>query len=271
MISEHPNPQGSQAATVETLELVARGMCSDLYALPQNRILKLLHKRFARELAERELAITRALHASGVPTAAAYELREMDSRFGIVLERIDGRSLLQVVERKPWKLFYAARLLADLHAGVHQHLAPQCLPTQRSQCERWFANARDFTPEQRTSALASLAQLPEGNTLCHGDMHPANILLSSGGPVIIDWSAATRGHALVDVARTCVLFESAKLPPESPVYMHLLLAVSRRLLHRTYLRRYLELTGATLSDITKFLPIQRAAGSAWRAGQDLTR
>jgi uncharacterized protein (TIGR02172 family) len=246
-------------------QLVAKGMTSDLFAWPKNRLLKLLHPRFPREVAEREFTITHALHVAGLPAPAAYELYELDGRFGFILERIDGISLLQLVERKPWKLFYAARLLAELHAQVHQHTAPSTLPTQRSQLERWLANARDFTPSERRAAEASLAQLPDGEILCHGDMHPANILLSSRGPIIIDWSTATRGHTPADVARTCILFESAGLPPGSPLYMRTLLALSRRLLYRTYIRRYLALSNTPLPAITKFLPIQRAATSAWRS------
>jgi aminoglycoside phosphotransferase (APT) family kinase protein len=254
------NESNSQLA-----ELVSKGATSDIFAWSENRLLKLLHPRYPREVAERECEIIRSLHATGCPAPRAYEVLELDGRFGFVLERIDGISLLQLVERKPWKLFYSARLLADLHAQVHQYTAPLNLPTQRSQLERWFAQAKDFTVRQRTAAAASLAQLPDGGTLSHGDFHPANILLSSRGPIIIDWSTATRGNALVDVARTCVLFESSKLPPQSPTYMHLLLAVSRRLLYRTYLHRYLALAGVSRPEITKFLPIQRAAQSAWRA------
>jgi len=244
-----------------------KGGTSDLFTAPQNRLLKLLHPRYPRARAELEFQNTAAIHAAGLPAPAVYELQERDGRFGFVLERIDGISLLQLVERKPWKLFYAACLLAEIHSSVHQHTAPATLPTQRSQLERWLSDARDFSPAERHAAERSLAQLPDGNVLSHGDIHPANILLSSRGPVIIDWSTATRGYPPADVARTSVLFESANLPPGSPLYMRTLLAVARRLLHRTYLRRYVALRGGALTEISKFLPIQRAATSAWRCNQ----
>jgi aminoglycoside phosphotransferase (APT) family kinase protein len=263
MITEPSTPRPPQVSTLPSLKLVARGMVSELYDWPQNRLLKLLHARFPREVAEREFEITRALHAAGVPVPAVYELQEIDGRFGFVIERIDGISLLQLAERRPWKLFYVARLLADLHAALHQHTAPPPLPTQRSQLERWLADARDFTPAERKAAETSLAQLPDGDTLCHGDFHPANILLSNRGPVIIDWSTGTRGHSFSDVARTSILFESAPLPPQSPWYMHLLLALSRRLLYRTYLRRYLRLRKASIEEVSRFLPAQRAARAAF--------
>ena len=56
---------------------------------------------------------------------------------------------------------------------------------------------------------------------------------------------------------------------ESPIMLRVslmrsFLSATRRLLHRAYLRRYLALTHTTLEEITRFLPIQRAAASALR-------
>jgi len=245
-------------------EKIAKGGTSDLFVFDQNRVVKLLHPRFPRSNAQLEFEITSALAATGIPAPAVFEVVERDGRFGIVFERVDGVSLLQLVERKPWKLFYAARLLAELHAQVHQYTAPKTLPSQRQQLERWLANALDFTVDQRRAAEASLLLVPQGTAICHGDFHPGNILLTRRGPVIIDWSTGTQGDPLVDVARTAALFEEANLPPGSPWYMRLLLALARRLLYRAYLDRYFRLRGGTREEILRFLPVQRAATSAWR-------
>jgi aminoglycoside phosphotransferase (APT) family kinase protein len=250
-------------------ELIGIGLTAEIFAWESGRVLKLFFARLPRAKAELEFQITRALHTAGCPVPAAYDLIDIDGRTGIVLERIEGASLLKLVERQPWKFFYAARLLADLHAQIHQLTAPSELPTQRRQLEDWLARAQDFskdlTTEQRRAAEASLALLPVGSAVCHADFHPDNILLSPRGPIIIDWTGGTRGHPQADVARTCVLFESANLPAGSPPHMHLLLACSRRLLHRAYLRRYLAVTHTTRESITRFLPIQRAATIALRS------
>jgi uncharacterized protein (TIGR02172 family) len=253
-----------QSAVPEAKQIIGKGFTSDVFALGEKRVLKLLHPRYPAAKAELELEITNSVRATGFPAPKAYELLERDGRFGIVFEQIDGISLLQLVERKPWKLFYGARLLAELHAQLHRTTSPAKLPPQRAQLETWLKNAHDFTAAERSAAEKSLALVPGGNSICHGDFHPGNILLSGRGPIIIDWSGATRGDAIVDVARTSVLFESANLPPHSPWHTHMLLAIARRLLHRTYLRRYLQLRPGSMTDIRRFLPIQRAATSAWR-------
>ena len=243
---------------------ICRGGTSDIYPIGGREILKLLYARYPRSKAEREFEVTREVSLAGLPVPAVREVAEIEGRWGIILERIDGPSLLQFVERRPWKLFFAAGLLAELHAKIHQITAPAALPSQRSQLESWLANAHDFSCEQRKAAEESLALVPSGSRICHGDFHPANILLSSEGPRIIDWSTATRGDPVVDVGRTCVLFESANLPPDSPGHTRFLLAVARRLLHRTYLKRYFQLCPGSLDQLRRYLPIQRAATSAWR-------
>src|SRR5215208_6941645 len=112
------------AGPLETTELVGRGFCSDVYAWGEGRVLKLFHGWVARDLADYEFAVTRAVHAAGLPVPAAYELVEVEGRTGIVFERIDGVSLLEAVQARPWALFGAIRQLADLHARIHRCPAP---------------------------------------------------------------------------------------------------------------------------------------------------
>jgi hypothetical protein len=70
---------------------------------------------------------------------------------------------------------------------------------------------------------------------------------------------------LADVARTSVLFERASLPSNTPVHIKILMKFVRRLLHRTYLKRYLEIRGGSLEEIERWRVAQRMAGSAWQA------
>ena len=55
--------------------------------------------------------------------------------------------------------------------------------------------------------LGSIADMPDGDRLCHGDFHPMNILGEASQPVIIDWSDARRGDPAADVCRTYLLMK----------------------------------------------------------------
>jgi hypothetical protein len=54
------------------------------------------------------------------------------------------------------------------------------------------------------------------------------------GPVVIDWSSASRGDPLGNVAYTSRLMWAANLPPWSPGYMHLLLKCLLSVMYRSY-------------------------------------
>ena len=248
-------------------DLIGTGLTSEVFSWGEERVLKLFFSWVSRATIQREFLVSQSIRATGVAMPATFELVEIEKRQGIVFERIRGESLLHRVERRPWQLFRGARQLAELHARVHFRCAPVNLPTQHEQLEGWIERAEDFTDDQKAAARRHLQQLPAGRVLCHGDFHPGNILLTPLGPVIIDWSAATRGHALADVARTSVLFESASLPPTTPIHIKLLMKIARRLLHKTYLRRYLELCPGSLQEIEFWRVVQRMGGSAWRAAR----
>jgi uncharacterized protein (TIGR02172 family) len=246
-------------------QLIGTGLTSEVFSWGPDQALKLFLAWIQPEAIERELAVTQAIRAAGAPAPAAFRSIRVGTRVGLIFERIRGRSLLQQVEARPWKLFAAARLLADLHAQIHSYSATQELPTQSEQLLGWIRDADEFTEAQKAQALDRLTKLPEGRTICHGDFHPGNVLLTKTGPIIIDWSVATRGHPPTDIARTSVLFESAKLPPQTRFNVRLLMKFSRRLLHSTYLNRSLALGRVTIEEIELWRGVQRLVGSGWRA------
>jgi uncharacterized protein (TIGR02172 family) len=256
--------ESAQQTTPATL--IGKGLTCEVFSYGEGRVIKLYHSSRPISLAHREFLVSQAVHQAGLPSPAVVEITQVGNRNGIVFEHVRGNSMLRVVELKPYKLFWAARLLAELHARVHASGAPQEIPEQHEQIERWIQEGDAYlTADQKATSRQLLAQLPPGNCLCHGDFHPANILMTATGPVIIDWSTGTRGHPLADMARTSVLFESARLPDDSPWHTHLLMKLSRQLLHATYLKRYLKLRGGTLEEIEKWRVLQRLATTAIRA------
>jgi uncharacterized protein (TIGR02172 family) len=249
--------------TLEIAPLVGKGFCSDVYAWGEGRVLKLFHGWVARERAEREYAATRAVHAAGLPAPAAYELVEVEGRFGIVFERIDGVSLLEYTQARPWALFGAIRQFAELHAQIHRSTAPAGLPTLRQRIAARI-EASDAPAVDKQAARDRLADLPDGTALCHGDYHPGNVLVTPRGHVLIDWGSASHGDPMGDVACTSRLMRSAKLPPWSPGYMHLLLKCLRPAMHRSYLKRYLQLQPGTQRQVEIWRAPLAVAARSWR-------
>jgi Ser/Thr protein kinase RdoA (MazF antagonist) len=94
--------------------------------------------------------------------------------------------------------------------------------------------------EKKDFVIDNLNNLPDSNSICHCDFHPDNIILSSRGPVVIDWVNSLIGNPLADVARTSLMLRSFVLPPEPTPYW-IKNRTSRLKFHSIYLEEYLKL------------------------------
>jgi aminoglycoside phosphotransferase (APT) family kinase protein len=160
--------------------LIASGRDADIYGYGDGLVLR--RARGGRSL-EAEARVMEYARSHGYPVPAVDHLS--DDGTDLVMERVDGPQMVQVLERRPWTIRANGALLGDLHRRLHQIPGPDWL---------------------RPSPLS------EGDRLIHLDLHPLNILLGPSGPVVIDWSNARRGAPVSDVALTWVLMLAGEVP-----------------------------------------------------------
>lgn len=164
--------------------------------------------------------------------------------------------MLETFKAKPGRFFRFARLLAELQAELHTCRVPE-LPSLRQRLEKKIRETEMLPSDVRRAILATLDKLPDDDCLCHGDFHPDNVLLTARGPIIIDWTDATRGSPLADVARTSLLLRVGALPPGPSALW--LLRVGRRWFHLAYLKRYFQLRPGDPRQLSAWQPVIAAA------------
>jgi aminoglycoside phosphotransferase (APT) family kinase protein len=230
------------------------GRTAEVYAWGEGRVLKLYRDWTPERWVEEERLGTALAHQAGLPAPAVHGVEVVEGRRGIVFERLEGPSLMSEVGRKPWLGVWAARTLAEVHAAIHARRVPgDGMPTMRQRL-RWCIADSGLPEDLQRRAGAALEGLPDGEFLCHCDLHPDNVILTRRGPVVIDWGAACVGHPLADVARTALTLRIGCAPgarPPGPVA-----SAGRALLTRAYLRRYLRSTGAARREVDAWaLPV----------------
>jgi tRNA A-37 threonylcarbamoyl transferase component Bud32 len=181
--------------------LVARGRWTDVYDVGGGRILKRYRDPAAAPIAAFEAAVMAHARAHGLPVPEVFDVREGD----LVMERIDGPTMLQGVTRRPHTMSHHARTLGELHQAVHAVAAPEGLE-------------HPFGP---------------GGVLLHLDLHPDNVILARSGPVLIDWQGAVAGPAAADVAHTWLLIRTSVVP--GPLFQRAIGSVGQRLFAKTFL------------------------------------
>ena len=121
------------------------------------------------------------------------------------MEHLEGPTMLKSLGDRPWRF----RRIADQLAELHTRLAG--LPTGG------FEIPVRFEPAE---------------CLVHLDLHPGNVMLTSRGPVVIDWSNAGMGPRGADVATTWILLTIGEADDISVALRPFVGALRRRLLRR---------------------------------------
>jgi len=193
---------------MKLLDPLAQGPCSELYALDGGRVLKLFRSGYAARAIEAELRLARSAHDAGIPTPRAERIIETRGRRGIVFEHCEGPTLLQHILARGAPPERLAEVFFGLQRAVHASAAP--FPDMKERVAAKIARAQRAPAALRKLALERLARLPAGAAACHGDFHPANVIMSPKGPMIVDWQDAGRGDAAADAMRSLLLLRYAR-------------------------------------------------------------
>jgi len=188
---------------------IARGRHAELYLLEPARVLKLFRPGFSRQAIEAELRHAAAAHAAGIPTPRPEGIIESNGRSGIVFERCEGPTLFHMIAERAAPPARLAQIFFGLQRAIHA-AAPAGFPDIKEQLAAKIAHARRASPALRQRALEVLARLPAGAAACHGDFHPANVIITDRGPVVVDWVDAGRADAALDAARSLLLLRFAR-------------------------------------------------------------
>ena len=197
------------------VQLIASGRDADVFDLGDGRVLR-RHKDGRPATKQAELLRYAAAH--GYPVPALHDASGPD----LVLEKLDGPEMQEVL--RPWNIARNARILAGLHRRLHEIPPMPGLETP----------------------------FGEPRALLHLDLHPRNVLMTSRGPVVIDWANAANGPGQADVALMYVIGKTSRI--DGPAVTRLVLGAGRdRFIHAF-------VAGAADAEFARVLP----AVAEWR-------
>ncbi|MEA2358205.1 MAG: hypothetical protein QOI62_1465 [Solirubrobacteraceae bacterium] len=162
-----------------------------------------------------EARYAEAARGAGAPAPRLLGIEQIAGRAASVWERVDGTSMWQLVVDRPEQGAALGQLLADVQHALFMLVPPVTLPRQRDRLVSKIRRAAATVDASLGRALAFLPPAVSTPRLCHGDLHPSNIILGRDGPVIVDWFDASRGDPIADVARSSMtLLGDGASPPE---------------------------------------------------------
>ena len=219
-------------------------------------MLKILRPGFPDTLGEEEAVAAAMADAAGVGAPRFFGITRVDGRIALIYERRDGPSMLERLIARPWLAHRLGTVLGELHATMHGSSAPR-LPDLVAATREAIRGAEALAGADASArALDRIEGLPAGDSLCHGDFHPGNVVMSASGPAVIDWLTAGSGPPAADVARTLFLIRDGRIPPEAPRLRRRLIGLLRHRFSAGYLAGYQRRRALDLDEVTAWrLPI----------------
>jgi hypothetical protein len=222
-------------------------------------VVKVLRPHVPGHWAYLEAEITGLVYEAGFPVPAVEEVVVVEGRPGIVFERVDGVSMWEQMLSSRHDLQRLTRALVDLQCDLHSFTAPAGLPDLPTRLRVNVGRADLLTEEDRKAAVHLIDGLPTGTALCHGDMHPRNILMSSRGIVLIDWFDASAGNPVADIARSSLLMRPQQTGEPDMHHLHGASAEVLRLLHSDYMSQMLSRRPIDKHDLMSWVAAVAAA------------
>ena len=181
-------------------EKINQGGTADIHAWAPGQVVKLFKEGFPPQLGQQEARMTRAVFAAGAPAPEVFGEVTLDGRFGIVLGRLDGPTLLQLTRSGGVTFAQAGAILASLGLSVHRMSPPPGAFHLRGWMDTAFRLSGDIVPKHIASGILALIDRLQhpGDGLCHGDIHPENVIMTADGPRLIDWTFSIRAPAAFD-------------------------------------------------------------------------
>jgi aminoglycoside phosphotransferase (APT) family kinase protein len=232
--------------------LLATGNVAEVFEWG-SRVVKLYRSPARKPTAFREAAIHAAVEAMALPVPAVLGVIEVGGRWGIVFDRVKEGSLAERMREDPTVIPECLQVLARVHARIHGQPARQ-LGSLKSRLATNIADTGLLDDAVKQILLGRLADMAEGDRLCHGDFHPINVLGQSSRPMVIDWPDASSGDPAADVCRSYLLLKLHAVDIAEP-----------------YLDAYCSVTNVTRARILDWLPHVAAARLAEDVPDDWAR
>jgi tRNA A-37 threonylcarbamoyl transferase component Bud32 len=158
--------------------VLASGRDADVFALDQRRVLR--RYRAGGDTAH-EAVVMAYVAGLGFPVPAVHDTAGPD----LVLERLDGETMLAAIIGGRLDGTAGMRLLADLHRRLH--------------------------------ALPARIGARHDDRVLHLDLHPDNVMLATRGPVVIDWRNTAEGPPDRDVAITALILAQVSVSDDAAI------------------------------------------------------
>ena len=188
--------------SVEGCRLIGKGGNGSVYRISEDEIIKVYTAKTPVESIDSERALARSAFVAGVPTAIPYDMVKVGDSYGIVFEMVKADVIAQKFMNEPEHFDAYAEKYAELFKTIHAvNLAGKGLPSTSQIYLSDLSRLGGWYDEKEMDRLKwFIEQIPQRDTMVHGDFHTNNIMVQGDELLIIDMAEISCGNPIFDLA-----------------------------------------------------------------------
>lgn len=190
-------------------KLIAVGGTADIYDIGNGKVFKLFHEDKPDYCIDNEIACTSSAVAISLGAPKIYERVNDERGRGIIMEYVIGQSMLDAMLQNgaAFDIEENAKELAKLQYKVNS-MNGEAFTKGHEVIRERILRMNCLDEDTKAKFINLLDVLPQGNGVCHTDIHPGNVIITENGFRLIDWCDTMCDSPWFDVAKTLLVFES---------------------------------------------------------------
>ncbi len=195
--------------SVEGCEVIGSGSNGVVYRLDSDTIIKVYRNPDSLPDIHKERELARKAFVLGIPTAIPYDVVKVGDSYGSVFELLDASSLSYVIAQDKSKIDYAIDEYVSVLKQLHStELAPGEIPEMKPIAIDWANYLKGHIPDEQYEKLIKLIdEVPNKNTLIHGDFHLNNLMVQNGEVLLIDMDTLCTGHPVFELGSVFLAYQ----------------------------------------------------------------
>lgn len=248
----------SKMIELKNLKLLAQGGQAEIYEFEQEKVIRVLRNKEDEEYLKVEMYIMKSLKERNKPVPKVYDFLKIEDRPSVIMEKLEGDTMLTDIRKNPLKLLKNAEKLAKLHIEVTDSSEGLQILSVNDRAKHLISKAEKLDDNLKEFIFNILSELPRVNHICHGDFHPGNIIIAEGNHYIIDWFGATSGDKLSDIAHTYLILRNTPKIPGVNSFQNFIIGISGNVISQRYIKTCEKLCSFDWNKFSKWMVVRAA-------------
>lgn len=186
-------------------KVIGEGAKGIVYRIDDETIVKVYKDNDVLDEIIKERECAKKALVMGIPTAISFDIVRVGEKLGSVFELVDANSLIKTLIAQPDKKDELMQEYVDLLKIIHgledtgEHGI--AFPKIKDEIITWAEFTKDHFDAPVYEKIMEFADnVPDVNTVLHGDCHPDNIMCTKDEMLIIDMDTLCVGDSIIDVS-----------------------------------------------------------------------